>query len=213
MKRLLTIGLAFMLALFVFTGCNQSSKDDNNKDNNKVEDTREGNPIVTITMEDDSEIKLELYPDIAPNTVNNFISLIQEEYYDGVIFHRVIPGFMVQGGDPDGNGTGGPGYSIEGEFSSNGFENNLKHERGVISMARTMDPNSAGSQFFIMVDDAPHLDGEYAAFGKVLEGMEIVDGIVSVETSANDKPVEDQIMKKVTVSLGSHDYKEPEKVQ
>src|SRR5690625_464132 len=202
-----------MLALFVFTGCNQSSKDDINKDNNKVEDTREGNPIVTITMEDDSEIKLELYPDIAPNTVNNFISLIQEEYYDGVIFHRVIPGFMVQGGDPDGNGTGGPGYSIEGEFSSNGFENNLKHERGVISMARTMDPNSAGSQFFIMVDDAPHLDGEYAAFGKVLEGMEIVDGIVSVETSANDKPVEDQIMKKVTVSLGSHDYKEPEKVQ
>lgn len=183
---------------FVFTACNK-------------EPQGEGNPIVTITMEDNSEIIIELYPDIAPNTVNNFISLIQKNYYDGVIFHRVIPNFMIQGGDPTGTGRGGPGYSIKGEFTSNGFQNDLLHERGVISMARTMDPNSAGSQFFIMVADSPHLDGDYASFGKVIEGMEVVDRIVSVETDPSDKPLEEQKMKKVTVDLGGHKFKEPEK--
>ncbi|HLS36288.1 MAG TPA: peptidylprolyl isomerase [Bacillota bacterium] len=164
-------------------------------------------------MEDDSEIKAELFPDIAPNTVNNFIALIQEGFYDGVIFHRVIPEFMIQGGDPDGAGTGGPGYSIKGEFTSNGFENNLKHERGVLSMARTNEPDSAGSQFFIMVEDAPHLDGDYAAFGKVIEGMDVADEIVSVQTDANDKPEQDQVMKKVTVELRGYEYENPEIIQ
>lgn len=170
------------------------------------------NPIVTIEMEDGSIIKAELYPDVAPNTVNNFISLIRKGFYDGVIFHRVIPGFMIQGGDPDGVGTGGPGYVIKGEFSHNGFENNLHHGRGVLSMARTMAPDSAGSQFFIMHDDAPYLDGEYAAFGKVLEGMEAVDAIANAERDWNDKPLQDQRMKKVTVDTFGVDYPEPEKV-
>lgn len=159
------------------------------------------NPVVTITMEDGSVIKAELYPEIAPNTVNNFISLINKKFYDGVIFHRVIPGFMIQGGDPDGRGTGGPGYSIKGEFSANGFENNLKHETGVLSMARSMRPDSAGSQFFIMHENAPHLDGEYAAFGKVIEGIEIVDKIAAVRTDYNDKPLEPQIIEVMTVQL------------
>jgi len=162
------------------------------------------NPMVTIQMEDGSVIKIELYPEIAPNTVRNFVSLIQSGSYNGLIFHRVIPGFMIQGGDPDGTGMGGPGYSIAGEFSNNGFDNTLKHERGVISMARSGDPNSAGSQFFIMVNSASSLDGDYAAFGKVTVGMEIVDKIVSVETEKNDptkkdRPIKDQKMKKVTV--------------
>lgn len=167
------------------------------------------NPIVTIEMENGDIIKIELYPDIAPNTVNNFISLINKKFYNGVIFHRVIPGFMIQGGDPDGTGTGGPGYSIKGEFTSNGFKNDLKHTRGVVSMARTMIPDSAGSQFFIMVDDAPHLDGEYAAFGKVIEGMDAVDRIVSVETNQADKPLKDQRMKSVTVETFGKKYDEP----
>lgn len=170
------------------------------------------NPVVTIEMENGNEIKVELYPDVAPNTVNNFISLIKKGFYDGVIFHRVIPGFVIQGGDPTGTGTGGPGYSIKGEFTGNGFENNLKHERGVISMARTMDPNSAGSQFFIMVDQSPHLDGEYAAFGKVISGMEEVDRIVAVERDFRDKPLEAQRMKKVTVDTFGVEYPEPVKV-
>lgn len=170
----------------------------------------EENPIVTITMENDKQIILELFPEIAPNTVANFVSLVEDGFYDGLIFHRVIPGFMIQGGDPNGNGIGGPGYSIYGEFTSNGFENPLNHERGVISMARTMDPNSAGSQFFIMVEDSPHLDGEYAAFGKVIEGMEVVDEIVSVDTDASDKPVEDQRMKTVTIDTKGYDYPAPE---
>ena len=157
------------------------------------------NPIVTIEMENGDVIKAELYPEVAPNTVNNFISLINKGFYDGVIFHRVIPGFMIQGGDPQGTGTGGPGYSIRGEFTSNRFLNELKHTRGVLSMARTMDPNSAGSQFFIMHEDAPHLDGEYAAFGKVVEGMEAVDRIAAARTNYNDKPRINQTMKKVTV--------------
>ncbi|MEJ6951961.1 peptidylprolyl isomerase [Natronospora cellulosivora (SeqCode)] len=172
----------------------------------------EKNPIVTILMENGKEIKLELYPEHAPNTVNNFIYLIEDNYYDGIIFHRVIEGFMIQGGDPQGTGMGGPGYSIEGEFKSNGFANELKHTRGVISMARSQHPNSAGSQFFIMHQDATHLDGQYAAFGKVIEGMEVVDEIAQVETARGDRPVEDQIMKKVSVETFSIEYDEPEKL-
>ena len=169
------------------------------------------NPIVTIEMEDGGTIKAELYPEIAPNTVNNCISLINKGYYDGVIFHRVIPGFMIQGGDPKGMGTGGPGYSIKGEFTRNGFKNDLKHDRGVLSMARTMMPNSAGSQFFIMHKNSPHLDGQYAAFGKVLEGMEVVDAIANTRRGPNDKPLTPQVMKKVTVETFGVEYPEPEK--
>ena len=169
------------------------------------------NPIVTIEMENGGVIKAELYPEIAPNTVNNFISLVSKGFYDGVIFHRVIPGFMIQGGDPMGKGIGGPGYSIKGEFTSNGFKNDLHHARGVLSMARTMAPNSAGSQFFIMHDDAPHLDNQYAAFGKIIEGIEVVDQIAKVRTDYNDKPRTPQVMKKVTVETFGVEYPEPEK--
>ncbi|MGN0335872.1 MAG: peptidylprolyl isomerase, partial [Lachnospiraceae bacterium] len=169
------------------------------------------NPIVTIEMENGDIMKAELYPEIAPNTVNNFISLIKKGYYDGVIFHRVIPGFMIQGGDPDGTGMGGPGYSIKGEFSHNGFKNDLKHTPGVLSMARTMIPDSAGSQFFIMHETSPHLDGEYAAFGKVIEGLEVVDKIARVNTDYSDRPMEEQKMAKVTVETFGVDYPEPEK--
>lgn len=168
-------------------------------------------PIVTMTMEGGDEVTIELYPDIAPNTVNNFISLIESDFYDGVIFHRVIPGFMIQGGDPDGTGMGGPGYSIKGEFNNNDFGNNLEHEVGVLSMARSQDPNSAGSQFFIMTEDSPNLDGEYAAFGKVLEGMDVVNEIVESETDQNDKPVEDQVIESMTVDLKGYEAEEPEK--
>ena len=168
------------------------------------------NPIVTIQMENGHEVKVELYPEIAPNTVHNFISLVNKGFYNGVIFHRVIPGFMIQGGDPDGVGTGGPGYHIRGEFSQNGFANPLKHDRGVISMARAMHPNSAGSQFFIMTEAAPHLDGQYAAFGKVIEGMDEVDRIVSVERSPSDRPYENQAMKTVTVETFGVEYPAPE---
>ena len=169
------------------------------------------NPIVTIEMENGDVMKAELYPEVAPNTVNNFISLVSKGFYDGVIFHRVISGFMIQGGDPKGTGVGGPGYSIKGEFTGNGFKNDLKHDRGVLSMARTMAPNSAGSQFFIMHEDAPHLDGQYAAFGKVIEGIEEVDKICSVRTDYNDKPRIPQVMKKVTVDTLGVDYPEPVK--
>lgn len=164
------------------------------------------NPIVTIEMENGQQIKVELYPNIAPNTVKNFVTLAQKGFYDGVIFHRVIPSFMIQGGDPDGMGFGGPGYGIKGEFTSNGFVNNLKHERGVISMARSANPNSAGSQFFIMVANAPHLNGQYASFGRVIEGMEEADRIVSVKRDPMDKPFEPQKMKKVTVETFGEDY-------
>lgn len=170
------------------------------------------NPVATIEMENGDVMKLELYPDIAPNTVKNFISLANKGFYDGIIFHRVIPGFMIQGGDPQGVGMGGPGYSIKGEFKANGFANNLKHEKGVISMARSMSPNSAGSQFFIMVADSPHLDGQYAAFGKVTEGIEAADKIVSVKRNYSDKPLEDQRMKKVTIDTNGIEYDEPEKL-
>ena len=169
------------------------------------------NPIVTIEMENGGIIKAELYPGVAPNTVNNFISLINKGFYNGVIFHRVIPGFMIQGGDPKGQGIGGPGYSIKGEFTANRFENNLKHDRGVLSMARTMNPNSAGSQFFIMVEKAPHLDGQYASFGKVIEGMDVADAIVNTRTDAMDKPLADQRMKTVTVETFGEVYPEPVK--
>ena len=170
------------------------------------------NPIVTIEMENGGIIKAELYPEVAPNSVNNFISLIQKGFYDGLIFQRCIPGFMIQGGCPQGTGMGGPGYSIKGEFTGNGFQNDLAHDRGVLSMARAMNPNSAGSQFFIMVEKAPHLDGQYAAFGKVTEGMEVADAIVSTKTDWNDRPRQDQRMKKVTVETFGVAYPEPEKV-
>ena len=157
------------------------------------------NPIVRITMDSGKTIRLELYPEIAPITVENFLDLVNKGFYNGLTFHRIIPGFMIQGGDPSGNGTGGPGYSIKGEFKSNGVNNTMKHVRGVISMARAFDPNSAGSQFFIMHKDAPHLDGEYAAFGKVIEGLEAVDEIASVETGFQDAPVKKVVMEKVEV--------------
>ena len=170
------------------------------------------NPIVTIEMENGGVIKAELYPDIAPNTVNNFVSLVKKGFYDGLIFHRCISGFMIQGGCPLGTGTGDPGYSIKGEFTQNGFKNDLSHSRGVLSMARAMNPNSAGSQFFIMHADGPFLDGQYAAFGKVTEGMDVVDGIVAIPTDWNDRPREDQRMKKVTVDTQGVEYSEPEKI-
>ena len=168
------------------------------------------NPIVTITMANGKKIKVELYPDVAPNTVNNFISLVKKGFYNGLCFHRVIEGFMIQGGDPKGNGTGGPGYTIRGEFSKNGFKNDLKHKRGVISMARSMMPNSAGSQFFIMHADAPHLDGQYAAFGQVIDGMDVIDKIAEVNVDYNDKPLRDQAIKTVTVDTNGVEYDEPE---
>ena len=170
------------------------------------------NPIVTIEMENGDVMKAELYPEIAPNTVNNFISLVNKGFYDGVIFHRVIRGFMIQGGDPEGTGMGGPGYGIKGEFAQNGFANDLKHSAGVLSMARSMMPNSAGSQFFIMHKDAPHLDGAYAAFGKIIEGMDVVNKIAEVATDYSDRPMEDQRMKTVTVETFGVDYDEPETV-
>lgn len=169
------------------------------------------NPVVTITMENGDVIKAELYPEVAPNTVNNFISLVQKGYYDGLIFHRVIRGFMIQGGCPQGTGMGGPGYSIKGEFSQNGVKNDLKHTEGVLSMARSMMPNSAGSQFFIMHKDAPHLDGAYAAFGKVTEGMNIVDKIANERTDYSDRPLKEQKIKSMTVDTFGVDYPEPEK--
>ena len=170
------------------------------------------NPVVTFEMENGDVIKAELYPETAPNTVNNFIALVSKGFYDGLIFHRVIPGFMIQGGDPKGSGVGGPGYCIHGEFNANGFKNPLIHERGVLSMARTMAPNSAGSQFFIMHEDSPHLDGQYAAFGKVVEGIEAVDRICEVRTDYNDRPRVPQVMKKVTVETFGVEYPEPEKL-
>lgn len=169
------------------------------------------NPIVTIEMDSGKTIKAELYPEIAPNTVNNFISLVKKGFYNGTIFHRVIEGFMIQGGDPLGTGTGGPGYCIKGEFSANGFNNSLSHEKGILSMARTMAPNSAGSQFFIMHEFSPHLDGQYAAFGMVIEGLDVVDEIANTKTDYNDKPRTPQIMKNVSVETNGVDYPEPEK--
>ncbi len=172
--------------------------------------TSKNNPVVTITMANEEQIKIELYPTVAPNTVKSFISLVNKGFYNGLVFHRVIPEFMIQGGDPNGTGMGGPGYSIKGEFTSNGFVNNLKHERGVISMGRTSEPNSAGSQFFIVVKSAPTLDQDYAAFGKVTSGMETVDKIVNTPRDKNDKPNQSQVMKSVTVDTLGVNYGEPE---
>mgnify|MGYP001092676109 CR=1 FL=1 len=195
-----TVMLVLLAGLLITAGCGQSADYPN--------DVKE-NPLVTITMESGGQIVIELEPKIAPNTVANFISLAKQGFYDGLTFHRVIPGFMIQGGDPSGNGRGGPGYSIAGEFTQNGFENNLLHERGVISMARTQYPDSAGSQFFIMVEAAPHLDGLYAAFGRVIEGMETVDAIVAVDRDQNNKPLVDQRIQRVEVDTRGYDYPEP----
>ena len=169
------------------------------------------NPVVTFEMENGGKMVAELYPEVAPNTVNNFISLVKRGFYDGLIFHRVIPGFMIQGGCPEGTGMGGPGYSIKGEFKGNGVKNDLKHDRGVLSMARAMHPNSAGSQFFIMVERAPHLDGQYAAFGRLTAGQDVADAIVNADRDRMDKPYEDQRMKSVTVETFGVEYPEPEK--
>jgi len=195
--------LAVFALLLVATGCGGKQKEDFTMGGSN-------NPIVTIEMDSGKTIKVELYPEIAPNTVNNFVSLVSKGFYDGTIFHRVIPGFMIQGGDPDGTGMGGPGYSIEGEFSQNGIKNELKHTTGVLSMARSQNPNSAGSQFFLMVADAPHLDGAYAAFGKVIEGIEVAQEIVNTPRGANDRPKTDQVMKKVTVDTRGAAIPEPE---
>ncbi|WP_338473065.1 peptidylprolyl isomerase [Niallia sp. XMNu-256] len=207
-----------IVVIFVLTGCGTQGES-GQKGENALNESRKGSnysssvtekPVVTITMENDEKIVIELDPSAAPNTVANFVSLVEKGFYDGLIFHRVIPDFMIQGGDPEGNGTGGAGYTIEGEFSENGIENHLNHERGVISMARSNDPNSASSQFFITVKEAPHLNGQYAAFGKVIEGMEVVDEIVSVERDRSDKPLKDQKMKSVTVDTKGFDYPDPE---
>lgn len=168
------------------------------------------NPVVTFTMANGDVMKAELYPEVAPNTVNNFVSLVKKGFYDGLIFHRVIRGFMIQGGCPDGNGTGGPGYGINGEFSQNGFKNDLKHTEGVLSMARAMHPDSAGSQFFIMHQTSPHLDGAYAAFGKIIEGMDVVNKIAETPTDYMDRPLADQVMKSVTIDTFGVTYEEPE---
>lgn len=211
-RKSLVVVFMLTLILTILSACgNEESTDDAENVGTNTDYASEvtENPIVTITMETDEKIIIELEPKIAPNTVANFISLVEDGFYDGLIFHRVIPGFMVQGGDPDGTGIGGPDYSIKGEFSSNGFENAMTHEPGVLSMARTNEPDSAGSQFFIMVEQATHLDGDYAAFGKVIEGMDVVEKIVAVERDGGDKPLEDQVMKKVEVDTKGFDYPKP----
>ena len=210
MRKKYLVFVTLIAILLVITGCGEKETTSNSKETNVdyYKEVKE-NPIVTITMENGKEIQIELMPEVAPNTVANFVTLVNKGFYDGLIFHRVIPGFMIQGGDPDGNGTGDPGYAIAGEFSKNGFVNELAHDRGVISMARSQQPDSAGSQFFIMVEQASHLDGEYAAFGKVISGMEVVDEIVSVDQGNNNKPIKDQVMKKVTVDTKGFDYPSP----
>lgn len=228
-NKLILVLMSVIALLVIVSGCGVDEERETNKNNSNasgssteeptstpklvVPDPEASHPVVTIEMDSGKTIKLELYPEVAPNTVNNFISLVNKGFYDGVIFHRVIPGFMIQGGDPDGKGTGGPGYSIAGEFASNGFQNDLKHTRGVLSMARAGDPDSAGSQFFIMHADSPSLDGDYAAFGKVTQGMEVVDEIAALPTDANDRPQKPlPTMKKVTVDTLGKEYPEPEKM-
>ncbi|EKQ57710.1 MULTISPECIES: peptidylprolyl isomerase [unclassified Clostridium] len=222
-KYLSLILITILMSILALTGCGNTNSSTSKSDSGTAK-TSESNdtsssqenknlPIATITVEGYGDIKAELYPEIAPNTVNNFIYLANKNFYDNLKFHRVIKGFMIQGGDPKGNGTGGPGYSIEGEFTSNGFANSLKHTKGVLSMARTQDPNSAGSQFFIMSGDAPNLDGEYAAFGKVISGLEIVDKIQNVETNSADAPKTDVVIKSIRVDTKGVEYKEPKKVK
>ena len=228
LKKMISLLLAAAtLSLALLAGCTGSTpaatstaadpapagETENNAEQTADTEEENMNPVITIEMENGGIITAELYPEMAPNTVANFISLVSKGYYDGVIFHRVIPGFMIQGGDPEGTGRGGPGYAIKGEFASNGFtQNTLAHERGVLSMARTKIPDSAGSQFFIMVDTADYLDGEYAAFGKVTSGMDVVDKIVNAKRNQFDKPYQDQRMKTVTVDTKGVTYPEPEKV-
>lgn len=199
--------LVVMMTGTVLFGC---QADESEQEADKAKEMSD-HPVVVFTMDNDEQIYMELYEDLAPNTVNNFIALIEDDFYDGLIFHRVIPGFMIQGGDPDGQGTGGPGHSIKGEFSSNGFDNDLSHEKGILSMARSPHPDSAGSQFYITVEDSPHLDGDYAGFGKVLEGMDIADDIAGVERDPQDKPVEDQVIKTAEVYLNGYEPGEVEK--
>ena len=214
-KGVILVGISAILIGLV--GCTNNNNNSNQNNDSESETTIESSgelPIATIKVKDFGVIKAELYPDKALNTVNNFISLANLGFYDGLIFHRVIEGFMNQGGDPDGIGTGGPGYSIKGEFSNNGYtKNDLKHTAGVLSMARSNDPDSAGSQFFIMAEEAPHLDGDYAAFGKVTEGMDVVEAINSVETDRNYKPLKDVVIESITVDTKGVDYKAPEKVE
>ncbi len=221
MKRKTSIMLVLLSLLlmtsFVLAGCgnnneSETANDEQAQDNNELY-AKEDNPLVTIEMENGKKIYIELYPEVAPNTVNNFISLINKNYYDGLNFHRVIPGFMIQGGDPSGDGSGGPGYGIKGEFEKNDVKNDINHTRGVLSMARSGDPDSAGSQFFIMTKDSTHLDGEYAGFGEVIEGMDVVDEIVDSEADPNDKPLVPQAMDKVTVDLKGEIYDEPEVIE
>ncbi|MDE8340317.1 peptidylprolyl isomerase [Erysipelothrix rhusiopathiae] len=212
MKKIKTLIAISFFVLISLTGCSQTKEQPKPDSSSEVQDfSKDTNPIVTIEMEDGGIIKLELYPDIAPNTVNNFIKLVEDSFYDGLLFHRVIPGFMIQGGDPKGTGTGGPGYTIKGEFSQNNFDNPISHKRGIISMARSKGNDTAGSQFFIVTTDAPHLDGSYAAFGNVVEGMDTVDRIVSVDTNQDNRPVDgkEQVMKRVTVDTKGKTYTNP----
>lgn len=201
-------GLAVLMTIVLLAACAQ---DKTNEETTEAPISTDAKPTVTMTLEDGEEVVMELYPEVAPNTVNNFIALAEDGFYDGLIFHRVIKGFMVQGGDPEGTGTGGPGYTIKGEFSSNGAENNLTHEPGVISMARSEHPDSAGSQFFIVTGEADHLDGDYASFGKVIEGMENVEAMEKVETDETDRPQEDVVIETMTVELNGYEAKAPEK--
>lgn len=219
-KRYSSLFLIILIGTFLLSGCGSTrdnkikTKEPTSKiENSNTNQTKENEklPLATITVEGYGTMEVELYPEIAPNTVNNFISLSNKGFYNNLKFHRIIKGFMIQGGDPKGDGTGGPGYSIEGEFTSNGFANSLKHTKGVISMARTKDPNSAGSQFFIMSGDASTLDGEYAAFGKVVSGLDVLDKIQSVETNSNDAPKKDVIITSIITDTKGIEYKEPKK--
>lgn len=224
-KRSFFLAVFTVVTIFLLAACGNDSDGKDNQSEQTNEDNQptqvehvtpvetDAVPKATLTMENGGKVVIELYPNIATNTVNNFIQLANDHFYDGLIFHRVIPGFMVQGGDPNGNGTGGPDYSIMGEFSNNDFENNLTHERGVLSMARSKHPDSAGSQFFIMTDDAEHLDGEYAAFGKVIEGMDVVDEIVQTKRDGNDKPLEDQVIQSITIDLDGYKAEKPRTIQ
>lgn len=212
--------LLIILGISLLAACNneqleesaESQEQTDTEEPTTFEGENEEAPIVTMEMENDQKVIIELYPQVAPNTVDNFISLVQDGFYDGLIFHRVIPGFMIQGGDPEGTGSGGPGYSIKGEFESNDFSNELEHNRGVLSMARSQSPDSAGSQFFIIHEDSPHLDGDYAGFGQVIEGMDVIDDIAEVPTNNQDRPEKEQKIKTMTVELDGYEFNEPEKI-